>query len=143
MRNVVFQLQLFQNERERAASEVVLGSLLEALTQANCVYLSANPGTPGIYESGVVYGRERAKIKGAPIPEIWKSVPYCIKDRVADCEDLAAWLAAQYRVRFKIHAVCTFTYRKIGRLSVYHIQVTLPDGRIEDPSVRLGMRAAA
>jgi hypothetical protein len=141
LRNVVLKMQLFRNEDERRASEIVLGSLLETLTRANAVYLQATPSAPNIYQAGVRYARERPKIKGAPIPEVWKTIPYCIADREADCEDLAAWLASQYRVRQGIAAKCVFTYRKRGNFSVYHIMVKLPDGRIEDPSVRLGMKA--
>lgn len=60
---------------------------------------------------------------------------------VHNCEDLACWRAAELRVRFGVQATPTFTYKVRANGSyLYHITVRLPDGRIEDPSRRLGMR---
>jgi hypothetical protein len=60
---------------------------------------------------------------------------------VHNCEDLACWRAAELRVRYGIKAVPTFIWkvRPAGGY-LYHIQVKLPDGRVEDPSRALGMR---
>lgn len=137
MKRIVFELNLFASEGQRVPSERVLTKALELLYTADVEWLRANPTAPGIYESGVWYERE-------PIPrEIWKTVPYCIRDarngKGSDCEDLACWLAAQKLVREGIDARPAFTYRKIGNLSIYHIVTKLPDGTILDPSKRLGM----
>ena len=60
---------------------------------------------------------------------------------VHNCEDLACWRAAELRVRYGIAAEPTFIWKvRPGGGYLYHIQVLYPDGRIEDPSRRLGMR---
>lgn len=157
MKEIVFKLGLFGNEAERAASERVLTKALELLLTANVEYLRLHPETPGIYQAGVRYkreplrnqewlrirvplpgGGERIAIFPRP-PEEWKTAPYCIDDRFADCEDLACWLAAQRIVRNGINARPTFTFRNYGNVSVYHIIVQYPDGTTEDPSRKLGM----
>jgi hypothetical protein len=60
---------------------------------------------------------------------------------VHNCEDLACWRSAELRVRDKIEAKPTFIWKiRPSGGYLYHIQVKYPDGRIEDPSRRLGMR---
>jgi hypothetical protein len=60
---------------------------------------------------------------------------------VHNCEDLACWRVAELRTRFGIDARPTFTSQvRPDGSHLYHILVRLPDGRIEDPSRRLGMR---
>lgn len=60
---------------------------------------------------------------------------------VHNCEDLACWRAAELRVRYGIAAIPIFTCKpRANGGYLYHITVQLPDGRIEDPSRRLGMR---
>ncbi len=133
MRQVSFRLQLFGSEAERASSERILRVLLRALAAADVEYLRAHPNTPALYESGVRYRAER-------VPrEFWKGVAETLQDRHGDCEDLACWRCAELVVRERIAAEPVFRYRRVGRLSVYHILVRYPDGRIEDPSVVLGM----
>ena len=120
MRTVSFRLQLFKSERERASSERVLRVLLRALAAANVEYLRTHPATPALYEAGVRYQAEQ-------VPrEFWKGVAETLEDRHGDCED-------------RVAAEPVFRYRRVGRLSVYHIVVRTPDGRIEDPSALLGM----
>lgn len=133
MREVSFRLRLFQRESERASSERVLGVLLRALTAANVEYLRTHPNAPRLYRAGVRYQAERWP------REYWKGVEETLSDRHGDCEDLACWRCAELIVREGVRAEPVFRYRRIGRLSVYHIVVRLPDGRIEDPSATLGM----
>lgn len=140
MRTVVFKVKLFTSPEHRKASEVVLRLFLEALVAANVAYLQATPGAPTLYGSGVFYKRERPKIKGMPIPEEWLSIPYIVAQGWGDCEDLACWRVAEL-LQQGIKAQPAFTYRQVGRYSVYHIFVRLPDGRTEDPSKRLGMKS--
>ena len=60
---------------------------------------------------------------------------------VHNCEDLACWRAAELRVRENVKAKPTFIWKiRPNGGYLYHIQVKYPDGRIEDPSRRLGMR---
>ena len=133
MRQVSFRLRLFGSEAERESSERVLGVLLRALAAANVEYLRHHPATPRLYRAGVRYRAER-------VPrEFWKGVVETLEDGHGDCEDLACWRVAELIVRDGVAAEPVFRFRRIGRLSVYHILVRLPDGRVEDPSALLGM----
>lgn len=107
---------------------------LDRLTEANVAYLASHPDTPALYASGVRYAIESMGI------DDWKSVPYVIESGYGDCEDLACWLAAEYRLK-GIAARPFATSASIGSLDVnlLHIQVLMPDGSVEDPSARLGM----
>lgn len=136
MRRVDLRVELFSSEAARAASEEILRLLLAALCRADVLYLQQNPNTPKLYQSGVRYRREPDGI------EEWRSIPYVIADRIGDCEDLACWRAAELRVQ-GIEATPHFYFRMIGTLSMYHIVVRYPDGRLEDPSALLGMGANA
>jgi hypothetical protein len=129
-------LELFQTEQTRPESEAILAMLLECLTAANQMYLRAHPSTPPLYSSGVRYMRE------PPGEEEWNTIPVCLAEwshgRGSDCEDLACWRVAELRAA-GIPASPVFYFRRRAQLSIYHIVVRLPDGRIEDPSSKLGM----
>lgn len=156
MNEILFQLGIFTPMLDRAASERILRAALDLLLVADVEYLRAHPETPRIYKSGVRYQREPlvTEIKQmypqcispcqAPIhPETWQAIPYCLKSREADCEDLASWAAAERIVRDGIAANTAFSWREVqgplGPMSVYHIFVRLPNGTVEDPSLKLGM----
>jgi hypothetical protein len=115
-----------------------LERLLWFLVEDNVDFLAENPDTPLLYESGVRYRPEDGR-------EEWDAIPWVLenwrtKRQGSDCEDLAAWRAAELRVRGE-NASCTWVaYREPGKL-VYHIRVRRGDGSLEDPSVLLGMRA--
>lgn len=132
---ITFCLDLFQGAKEQALSHKALCTLLTALTLIDIDYLRAHPEIPPLYEAGVRYEEE-------PIgQEDWQDAATTFRMRYGDCEDLACWRAAEYNVRYGIAAKPTFTYKIRGNGSyLYHITVRLPDGRIEDPSRRLGMR---
>lgn len=95
---------------------------LRALTLIDRVQLRLL-NIPPLYQSGVRYKRERGD------REVWRTCWAAYRRRAGDCEDLACWLAAETGGR----AVPVRT--RIG----WHIVTRLPDGRIEDPSKRLGM----
>jgi hypothetical protein len=113
----------------------ILGHLLEALTAIDVDILKKNPALPGLYESGVRYRRE-------PVgQEDWDDIVELYRIGYGDCEDLSAARAAELRVR---HGIAARPYVKGPKrldngLMLYHVQVQLPDGRILDPSVKLGM----
>lgn len=115
--------------------ETTLRVLLDALTVRDIAYLRRHPDAPMLYESGVVYQEE------PPGAEDWQDIPTSLKLGWADCEDLAAWRAAELVVRHGVDARPDFTcdVRSDGS-RLYHIFVRLPDGRTEDPSRELGMR---
>lgn len=135
MYRITVVLDLFKGPQEQELSNKALDTLLLALMHIDMAYLEAHPEVPALYESGVRYEEE------PPGQEDWQDIPTTLKMRVGDCEDLACWRAAEYRVRHNIMARPVFTVkRRPNGGYLYHILVKLPDGRIEDPSRRLGMR---
>lgn len=109
---------------------------LDELTEANVAFLREHPDTPSLYASGVRYGIETMGL------DDWNAIPFVLAQGIGDCEDLACWLAAEYRVR-GVQAEPFATSMPLGSLdaNLLHVQVRLPDGRVEDPSARLGMRS--
>ena len=106
--------------------------LMETMIRLNELVLNQFPDTPLLYESGVVYEREDDK-------EDWQDILHIIASGSGDCEDLACWRAAQLR-RMGVRAGPYITWRKTPRGMIYHALVRLPSGKIEDPSLALGMR---
>jgi hypothetical protein len=95
--------------------------------------LAANPG-PSLYASGVRYAREARTVSGGRREE-WL-VPSLVRARGrGDCEDLATWRAAELRRQGERGARAIAVPSGVG----FHIVVRRADGRIEDPSKRLGM----
>lgn len=122
----------------------VLGLML-----INCVWLKHNPKTPKLYESGVIYVPEKRRTLKLPgvgekvveYGEDWQSIPACLKRKKGDCEDLAAWRAAELQMQ-GIKAVPEIKVRRLpsGAWRA-HAVVKWPNGKIEDPSAKLGMYA--
>jgi hypothetical protein len=117
-----------------------LNAALEGLVRLNVALLRAairsGRPVPPLYSSGVRYVREPSG------REWWQTVADNIADKKADCEDLAAHRAAELRVGgmiagfpYPARAVCIRTGKK-----TYHAIVRHPDGAIEDPSHKLGMK---
>lgn len=129
---ITIDANIFKNEHDRAYSQKAVLYLLEALVNINRLWLKMHPECPGIYESGVRYQREFDT-------EDWRDIPTIIKDGGGDCEDLAAYLCAWYRERKGIKCRPFIKWRKYDNFYLYHVLVQMPDGRMEDPSARLGM----
>jgi hypothetical protein len=131
----VLATDLFHGDDERELSHRVLAHMLVALTDIDVLLLQRHPEWPDLRDSGVRYQEE-------PLgQEDWQDAPTSMRLGIADCEDLAAWRAAELRVRYGINARPCFLWRRNPTGSfLYHIQVKLPDGRVEDPSRQRGMR---
>lgn len=88
---------------------------------------------PPIYQSGVRYQRE------PPGSEVWQLPHETVALRSGDCEDLATWFVAERHLAgdhsWEVHV------KYINPL-LRHILAIGADGRIEDPSAKLGMRGA-
>jgi hypothetical protein len=129
---------------------------LEALCQIDEWQLAKTGPYPSLYSSGVVY---QAEPEGQ---EDWCDIPTVLAQGWGDCEDLACWRVAEYR-RMGIHAVPYIKWKHIpyaelvmlaqtgqwvpppsgiphDGIILIHVMVQLPDGSIECPSARLGMK---
>jgi hypothetical protein len=122
-KRITFVLDCFHGKRDAQRSDETLRVCLDALTTIDRLYLRAHPETPSIYDSGVQYVEEP---DGA---EDWQDVPTCLRMGIADCEDLACWLAAELIERHGLDVKADFTKQVLpdGR-TLYHIVVRLPDG---------------
>lgn len=107
----------------------------ECLVQLNVDFLRKAKGVPPLYRSGVRYRREAPPAAG-PRYERFQMIPEVLRNRAGDCEDLSAWRVAELRLS-GVRAM-PWIIRSGQRL--FHVQVRYPDGRIEDPSRRLGMK---
>jgi hypothetical protein len=127
--------------------------LLDALTKIHLDHLRHYPKTPSLYDSGVVYERE------PPGREDWQDILTTLRRRGGDCEDLATWRAAELMMRgvparafghprpMMIPRACgegeVACEGKSDVGTLWHILVRWPNGKIEDPSKKLGMQGAA
>lgn len=101
---------------------------LDALTKLCEMELRAR-SFPKLYASGVKYRREGFG------KERWQVPSETVKLGCGDCEDLAAWRAAELRVAgIKARAICVRV-----RPGLIHCVVQTERGR-EDPSKKLGMK---
>ena len=116
---------------------------LETLTRTNVRYLRSHPRTPLLYRAPVEYQME-------PIgAEHWADVPTVLGQGWGDCEDLAAWRAAELRLLGYPNAYAFPIELGMGPMvaggpSVRLIHILVSRGgcdlsQVEDPSSILGM----
>ncbi len=131
---VIFKLHLFEDPKDRKRSERCILWLCEALTAIDQTWIETHP-TPPLYSAPVKYAF-------APgLPDAWKDIPTILEDGHGDCEDLACWRAAELRhAGIPCRPYIKWRQSKEGRGMIYHVVVWWPDGRIEDPSLALGMK---
>lgn len=132
---VKFQLSCFDEKQHvpRNSLQWVINALCAALVEADVAWLTEHPEAPNLYESGVRYVAE-------PRDEEWfADIPTVLGRGFGDCDDLAAWRAAELIVRHGVEAR-VFTQRQVKRdgSTLYHVMVQSPLGT-EDPSSALGM----
>src|SRR5262245_56214121 len=87
------------------------------------------PSIPPLYSSGVRYKNEPR--------DVWKHAADVLHDGNGDCEDLAAYRAAELRVSGEDPGASVCTYQSGPKR--YHAVVKRGDGTLEDPSRVLGM----
>jgi len=132
MNLIELKLKLFSNtDADRARSRKCLLWFLEALVQANRQWLKQHKDTPALYQAGVVYKPEKGT-------EIWQDIPNIINSGYGDCEDLASWRTAELQ-SIGVAARPYIKWRRLKNSWMYHATVKLPNGKIEDPSLALGM----
>lgn len=106
-------------------------ALLDGLTAINRAWLRHHKA-PQLYASGVRYKRERGK-------EAWQAIPAVLRAGSGDCEDLASWRAAELQDRGERARAVLVKVRP----RQLHVMVRRQNGRLEDPSRRLGMKGPA
>ncbi len=144
--NIQLKLSLFSDHPTRVGnadtiglprkqSEKALLSLLESMVLIARMELRANR-LPPLYKAGVRYRREEGT-------EIWKDPISVYKDGYGDCEDLSIWRTAELQENGK-RASPTIRYRidPITKTYIYHVLVLRANGKLEDPSLKLGMRGS-
>ena len=134
MDRITFCVSLFEPDGgiDRAASQRCVLWLMETLIRINEQLLDQNEDIPRLYDAPVRYEREEI--------EEWQDIRHILERGEGDCEDLACWRAAELR-HAGIKAGPYIKWHSNGRGGVmYHALVRWPDGRIEDPSLALGMR---
>lgn len=105
---------------------------IEGLTRLNEEMLSLSH-FPRLYESGARYRKEKE--------DTWRHADDVLCSGWGDCEDLAAWRAAELRVSGEDPDARVYVYRSGPQR--FHAVVARGNGRIEDPSIILGMRVSA
>lgn len=88
---------------------------------------------PRLYDSGIVYRRER------PMQEHWKLPSQTFADGYGDCEDLAVYRAAELALSGENARVVLLR----AKPRLWHVAVQRANGTIEDPSKILGMKGPA
>lgn len=115
--------------------------MLEALIQTNLIYLRSHPNTPLLYESGVRYKSEIERHGFSK--EEWFDIPHILERGEGDCEDLACWRVAELR-KSGVRAKAAVKGKTIApTVTLFHVLTQWPNGRLEDPSKKLGMRGSA
>ena len=86
---------------------------------------------------------EDSNVRYHPEPfgsEVWASTAAMFLRGVADCEDMACDLAAEYQLRGVPARAVLRLEEKTPTGNMWHVVVQMPDGSIQDPSAQLGMR---
>lgn len=108
--------------------------LVRALTALNMLHLRANPRTPLLSKSGVVYESQPGGC------ERFLTIPRILAAGSGDCDQLVPWRVAELRERYGIQALPEV--KRMGE-KLWHVFVRYPDGRVEDVSAALGMKVPA
>lgn len=113
---------------------VAMSAGLEGLIAVNTLILAGKIGggvsVPPLYRAGVRYRNQRD-------PRRWGNILEVLRAGYADCKNLSAWRVAE--LRFYQGVPARVLCYKTGH-NRWHAIVKYPDGRTEDPSVRLGMK---
>lgn len=139
-----FASSLFNGERDAETSAKAMSHFVELLFRLDIDQMRENrhPGRtpfPFLYATKVRYHS-----MAPPCPELqgdlWLDATMLLQTLKGDCKDLSAYHAAWMNVYRGVACRPVFRRKFLERgFSLYHFVVLWPDGRIEDPSVKLGM----
>jgi hypothetical protein len=152
MQPIVMKIALFRGDFDQARSQYGLLWLMEALVRINQSHIRQFRGLakqgkvpapyPMLYRSGAHYEPEAGTEEWLDIPNGLNTSGGTFPGPWMDCEDLACWRTAELRedlhkpIKAKPFAKWR---RKPDGAYGYHALTLLPDGRLEDPSLVLGM----
>jgi hypothetical protein len=145
MRMPVFHVPLFKDDSktEHEFTYAALREMLEALVKVDVMWLASHPReyVPLYSVPGLRYRAQNAE-DWLSIPEIYKAVS---KGDPVDCKCLATARAAELRFYGtpglgRVHAIADTRGDRYGDKIIMHAFVRFPDGSVEDPSTRLGMK---
>lgn len=97
---------------------------------------------PKLYQSGVVFKRERRPLKGEPRIQQMVDLRTVLRRGGGDCKHLCAWRVAELQEEGERAAnikIYWRTRREDGRPYIFHAEVRRGDGSVEDVSRYLGM----
>lgn len=126
---VPFELDGFTKLFPDAAART-LAAFVEAMVTLDLEYLRLFPSTPTIYLAGIRYEDTPA----------WRDIPALLRHKTGDCKSIVAWRLAELRAK-KENATLRVIYQGYDDEDHYHLCVRRASSEVEDPSVRLGMRA--
>ncbi len=117
----------------------VARAIAEAVILSNRAYLEekAREGrpVPPLYRSGVYYQNEPEGL-----PDEALDIPAIMRQGHGDCLHLSAWRVAELRNAGEKKARIAVTRKRLGRgKRLFHVLVRRGNGKLEDPSKRLGM----
>ncbi len=151
MQPIIFKVALFRGDFDQARSQYSLLWLMEALVRINqshirqFKHLAKDKEVPApypmLYRAGVHYEPEPGTEEWLDIPNILATTGGTFPGMWADCEDLACWRTAELREQknpVKAKPFAKWRLKPDGSYA-YHALTLLPDGRLEDPSLVLGM----
>lgn len=111
----------------------VARALLDAVVLANRLHLRDHPNTPRLHQSGVIWIEEPQGV------ETFADIPTILRRGHGDCAHLAAWRVAELQEAGEA-AHIRIGWKTVDGKRLFHILVRRADGRVEDPSMFLGMR---
>ncbi len=160
MQPIVFKVALFRGDFDQARSQYSLLWLMEALVRINQSHIRQFKALakqkkvpapyPPLYRAGIHYEPEPGTEEWLDIPNMLATTGGTFPGPWADCEDLACWRTAELRegvddpgrkqsvAPVKAKPFAKWRKKDDGSYA-YHALVLLPDGRLEDPSLVLGM----
>ncbi len=115
----------------------VVKALVEAASEQNRIIMQGKR-MPELYRSGIRFRNE----PWAGRFETIASAPVVLKRGWGDCAHLSAYRIGELQAQ-GVDATCKVYWRphqREGRvLNLFHVEVRMPDGSVEDPSRLLGM----
>ncbi len=139
MLDISVQLRTFDSPIHPDQMAELIASWTRALVATNVVFLKTHRNVPSLYHSSGVYYKEEEFGY-----EDFFDIPTVLMQGYADCEDLAAWRAAEYIANgywADIAVSWEAIEHKSGDIDIlFHVQTVSQFG-LEDPSEVLGMNA--